>query len=112
MLPVARSGHAVCAARANSDSHFSCPACGLLHAIAYLAAGKACWNVPTPGIEGLRRPVREDSTGRVLGDVGGTIMHGQCATPRGNYVMHTCHIGVTSWVTNPSGDECWRPREV
>ena len=34
VLPTVRSGHAARAQRANSDSHFFDPVCGLLHAIA------------------------------------------------------------------------------
>ena len=65
-----------CAQCANSDSHFFNSACKLLLAIACIAAGKACWMVPTPGIDDVRRPAQEDSSGRALGNVGGAIALG------------------------------------
>ena len=101
-----------CAQRTNSDSHFFGPVCGLLRAIACRAVDQACWTVPTRRSERWRRPARADCAGRALGDGGSTIAHGRCAASMLHYAMRIGHIGVTSFITNPSGKACRRPRKV
>ena len=58
------------------------------------------------------RPARADCAGRALGDVGDAIAHGRCAASMLHYAMRIGHIGVTSFITNPSGKACRRPRKV
>ena len=68
--------------------------------------------VPTPGIDDVYRPMREDLMTRVLDDVRGPIAHGRCATSSGNYAMRIGHIGVTHVMTNPSANACEGLRKV
>ena len=93
-------------------SHFFSSMCGLLRTIACIAAGEAHWMVPTPRIDDVWRPAREDSAGRALGDIGGTITHGRCPASSGNYAVRIGHIGVTHVMTNPSANACESPRKV
>ena len=102
-----RSGHAVRAAlairarmRANSDSHFFGPASGLLCAISCIAAGKARWTVPNPGIDDLRRlSVGGFEWARALARCWGCnrLQWGDAQHRARNYAMRTGYIGVTQF---------------
>ena len=85
---------------------------GLLRAIACTAAEQAHWTVPTLRIGDFGRLARADCAGRALGDVGDAIAHGRCSASMLHYAMRIGHIGVTSFITNPGGKACRRPRKV